>query len=447
MGEVIKMNIKISIVGPMDIIDKVIYLFDYKKGIDITLNKFPINKVEDTKSIDITELKESDILIFGGPLAHQIFLSRTDNDIANIPSYTINYDGSALYKSLYELSVHHKGETIDYLPFSLDILNVKEVGLSLSDIKINISDFTIIEGDDQLSTDDWVRNHESLYNRGEIRTALTCLASVYDALRLKNVPVTRVVPTTPAIKATLELAYSKINNLSIGRNENAVILVKPSLNDISYPSKLNFYRELLHFRETILDVCEEYDLGFNFNEDHSASIYTDKDFICINTGDFKEFPLEDFLNSTNLKKINMGIGISYGVNNAEKNAHKALKYTKTENSTNAFIVMDNNHITGPLKKGFSSDMNYYDRVIDDTMREVVESTKLGVVTITKIKKLIKHKKENAISSNEIAEQLAITLRSANRITKKLVEKDYAVEIGKEQPVGKGRPRSIYSIKF
>lgn len=309
----------LGLIGPTDLLEQIISQFDPDKLNYIDYKFFIIQQVEDTKILDKNLLDQCDLLLFAGQIAYEIY--RENNSVSTLGNDPVlihtKYDGSALYKSLYEIAMETKGDLTSFTPFTIDVLNPKEIESSLKDVGFERNNYISIEGGSRLSTIEWADLHESFYKSGKSMFAVTCLTSVATELSTRNIPVKRVIPTASSINATLDVLYAKLETLFSNELLPTAIFIKWREPDRRPKNRYTFFRQRLKFQELIIDFCEHYQASLTFPTGNQANIFTSK-LICESlTNAFKSFPFIKELETQTKNKIFVGIGIGTDTSKAE----------------------------------------------------------------------------------------------------------------------------------
>lgn len=440
-------KILLCIIGSPDIVERIIEKINPDILENIEVKTIIINHVEESLLLENELLKEYDILFFAGHLAYDNFIRNCYLNGANIDPLpiVIRYEGSILYKALFELAMTTKGSIEKFTPFSVDFLFEKEVQNTLNELGFTQNDFIIAQGESNFTTDEWADLHEKYYTTGQSNYAVTCLKSVADELKRRNIPVKRVEPTNSSIENALELLYSKCENLLKEGSKTTAIFIKWQAADRRPKNRYHYHRQILEFQKLIVDFCEEIQASLSFLNENQVNIFTNESILKDITSDFYGFPLLKQLENKTGNKIYVGIGIAEEVSQAELNAEKSLKFAESNKDSNAYIVFSNGDIIGPLRNTEKIPLVFSSSLEDKELIEIAKKTSLSPVTIHKLLSMHKQTETDHITTHQLASIFDISLRSASRILKTLEEHNLAEIIGEEQPAGRGRPRKVYKI--
>lgn len=112
--------------------------------------------------------------------------------------------------------------------------------------------------------------------------------------------------------------------------------------------------------------------------------------------------------------------------------------------TGAFLVTKDKEVIGPLNEDLKA---FHLKSEDRTVLHVAEETGISVATINKLVAFIRLRRDNRFTATDLAAYLQVSRRSAERILKKLADKEFVRAVGEEQPYQQGRPRALYRINF
>ncbi|MFD1413384.1 helix-turn-helix domain-containing protein [Oceanobacillus jeddahense] len=437
----------VGIIGPKDLVEKILNQCRPEKMEYIEYKLFIIQKVENTRDIDRRLLAKCDILFFAGQMVYEIYLEdsvSSDEETGPI-SINIGYDGSALYKSLYELAMENNGMLSLFTPFTIDVLRENEVLNSLKEVDLHMEDFITIDGPSTYTTKDWANIHERYYKNGESVYAVTCLTSVAEELKNRGIPVKRVVPTHSSINVALEMVYAQSDILIKNQLLTTAFLIKWKETDRRPKNRYNFYRQKLKFEEIIIDFCEKHNVSLTFSNEHQANLYTNMFIAKEFTNNFTSFSLIKEIEDKTGNKVFIGIGIGNETSNAELSAEKSLKFAESKNKSCAYVSFQNGDISGPLLTEDQSPLTFSTSFDNELLKEISKKTNLSAVTISRLMFLLQQNNEENLTIHQLAEAFDVSLKSASRLLNQLEQTGFAKVIGKEQPPGRGRPRKIYNL--
>ncbi|MFD0826480.1 hypothetical protein ACT8ZR_12535 [Neobacillus sp. M.A.Huq-85] len=442
-------KIVLGIVGPQDLVTRVQEQAVTAKLDHIEIQTYNTSLFEELKILAKKIAESCDALLFTGPGAHEIYKAEEAKLDLEFPpiSVSVRYDGSALYRSLYELSIENKGDPSRFTPFTIDRLPINEMNEVLREVRLQEEKMIVINDITSSSTNDWATLHEQHFLTGKSKYAITCLTSVANELIQRGIPVKRVEPTYSSIHSALQIAYAKIESLLQIQSQIAVVLLKWRFPDRRPKNRFSAYRANLKLQENIIDFCESWEASLTFSVDNQAVIYTTMAVAKSFTDNFKHFPLLHTLDEETGNKIFAGIGIGTDTLKAERNAEEAIKYTDLKSNSCAYIMFADGSLMGPLVQSDRIPLKFSKSADNPVLVKLSEQTHLSVVTLTRLLSLAGQQEQENISVHHIAKAFDISLRSARRLLQQLEACGLAEVVGEEQPPGRGRPRQLFRLLF
>lgn len=437
------MPVKVSVLGPQDLVDKIID--EGKNYKNLTMTAYAYKSETETMQLVQSCINHTDLIIFTGPIPYYIARKNVESDI---PMLYVSYWGSAFYKALfnYMQSAHWSGSKP--LKFSIDTVHKKVVEEMLEELKIADYEIFTNEYDDYISSDELTNFHQNLQKEGKADFSITCLTTAYERLKQLNMPVHRIVPTVMSIRETLKMANLEAQNLISQKAQLCVGVIK-ILNwgdmDNYTPSGYEQHRIKLTVTELFINFCENLKASMKFESDDEYVFYATRGVIESVTNYYRYMPFIRDITEQLPLKVCIGLGYGYSANEAEKNSREALEYAKNYNKNCCYVIMEDKKIRGPLEGGRI--IEFYSSAQESRVALLAQESNLSAVIINKMMGVMESYGKDTITASEIAETLNITLRSARRILSNFEEAGVAKVIGEEQPAGKGRPRRIYKINF
>lgn len=432
---------KLGIIGPKDLVEKSIEIG--KKYKEIEIISMPYSSEKDTEENISHGQSEVDAFLFTGflPYYHVKYNQLTDKDIFYYPIL-----GSALYRTLLKMERNYD---IDISKISIDTLEESEVIDIYEDLNINIKNLFI--NDTHLSNykkEDYVNFHFDLYNSGRTKGAITSINSVYMELVKFGVPALKIEPTKYTMKQIFKIISMASKTEIAKRNQILIMIIDiaeytlngEKISNIEKQSKrLQLHQELL-----------------NYSRMHQASVFSSaesEEFILLitkgifydYTNSYENIPIVNEIKAKFSMEINIGIGMGVNALEAEDNARKALELSRNNKELAGFLIDQDKQVLGPI--GSVNKLEYKLKTEDKQLLHYADKIGVSISNITMIESLMKNLQTNSITAGDIQRGLNLTLRSANRIMKKLVDGGVAKEVGLEQIGGRGRPRKIYKIKW
>ncbi|MQR86930.1 transcriptional regulator [Bacillus megaterium] len=431
------MNINVVVIGPQDLINLVL-----KVGAsypEINLIPAPYTHEQETLEVVKKNTTKADVLLFAGNIPYQIVKS---HPITDTPMAFIQLTGTALYRTLFKVLTETKlNPTQTSFRISMDTLKKTEVDECLEELELHTCKLFLNK---DKKVDELVDFHYQMWINKEIDVAITCVTSVYEALKSLGVLVYRVIPTKSTVRSTLQNMIAERKSFLQKSTQIAVGVLR--FNHLFTTSDVSEYalkRKKAGIQSLLIDFSEEAQAIFDWSNRDEVRFITTRGAIETITQTYKKLPL---LNNLCMKvgiEPALGIGLGYTANEAETNAREALLKAQSLASPSCFVLDLDGTLYGPV--GQEKQLQYSLRSDDPVRIHLAKTSNLSVATINKLLSFCENFGYKGITALDLAAGLGLTIRSARRILNTLERNKLAAITGEEQPIHRGRPRNLYEL--
>jgi hypothetical protein len=174
-------RVTIAVIGPEDLVDRAMSVAAATTE-GARLLGAPYQREDDTVQVVRSVHDESDVLLFTGPVPHDVALS---SGIVQVPATYVSLNGEALYRALLTTSLAHG---TDLQRLSVDTLGDAEVDEVYRELELDrehVCTRPYEKGEEPRAVADW---HTARFEEGTTTAALTCRRSVYRSLPVRGVP-------------------------------------------------------------------------------------------------------------------------------------------------------------------------------------------------------------------------------------------------------------------
>lgn len=431
------MKINVGLIGSKLVVEK---LFELSKEFsNLNITRYAFDNENETVNILQENSTKMDIVVFTGPVPYT--LGKELLTEINLPCFYVTYDESTVIAMLLYLT-YHKHHRLKRL--SIDIPAIQNVTDVFHETNIPMDEVYVIDYEKEFDCNSLFQFHYNLWNNNKIDYALTCRINVYDKLISHGVPCFRMIPPIKSIRNTLNLVNLKSETLLLDLARFAVVNIGINMHDNKW---LTYQHEELNIRlyQDLLGYAKSIGASITHKSGY-ISMYADRKKLEKLTSNFTDFPfLCEIKNKVDMD-LSVGIGLGWTNHDAEKNALIALQEPNRGKGDFIFLVTEDKEVVGPIDAQ-NNYPSYILRTTDKDLLERAEKTNLSIKSLSKIKKYWDTLDQNYISSEELSNGLNISRRSAQKILKKLVEKNFAYVVGEEQPHQKGRPILLYQLRL
>lgn len=430
---------RIGVVGPEISVDLII---NYAKEMqtDMQFHPYPYSILGEIVEILETNDSQVDFWIFSGPLPYKIALTSKVSDEKMEFIYTF---GEAIFhgilKKSYEIGRLPKGVSFDIIAAYSADNDPKE---ALMEIIPNVFVFEYEIDDD---VEQIYKFHLDLFNRGEIDMAATTYPSVQEKLIESGVPAYWMGPQQADIYHSIQILNEKVKTRYYKGSQATAILFQ--INDYQEVKIQNRSGYKIHFldidlKRKLLLLCEELDGYLVENGEGRYTVFS--------TRGVAERKLQNILGM--LKSIerelsctlSVGIGNATTVYHAENYANQALQHRLESPSTAIVMMKDDGEIVE--YKEDATKLNYTSRIDDPKIAEKLAQSTVSIKVFSKLESIVSELKWSNFIAKDLAQEMNMTERNAQRIVSELLKIDLIEHCGEEHRNARGRSTKIYRLK-
>ncbi|CAM3720553.1 hypothetical protein GCM10009865_04520 [Aeromicrobium ponti] len=400
-------------------------------------------KLQEIKNIYKQNHKFFDGLIFGGPLPY--FYLEQEIQKSSKPVVFLDISEKDFYKHLFNISQQYK--ELDFSRVYIDFLWGKEQALELEALLPNEKPiYTLkqeIDFKNERQYEEVLEKHFKLWREGIVDLSITRTANIVETMKKQGLNVYYLGISKDSIKEKIEELITKVEYYRIKDNQIVVgYLESPTVNNL-------LENELLHvsIHKELLEFCTQsgFQLGIQkYNQ--TFEIITSYGVLQELTNHFHYCRIIRFLKEHLSFDVNIGWGIGITVGQALKHAKMAHREAKSYMESCAFVIDENEISMGPF--GFEEECETGNSFYNwKNFEKLSKEKNISVSHLQKVFTVTTRLKTTEITSNEAAEALGLSVRSANRLLNEFVEKDLAKVEQRKQNSLQGRPVKVYTIHF
>lgn len=428
---------KVGVVGPIKSVDRILEVAKAFHD-NLTFIPFIYNTATETTDIIKEHYEAFDYFLFSGPIPYEI-AKQSKQDTNKF--FYIHLLETGFYKALLQLMVSTKNK-IDCV--SIDILDKSNVvDISLDQLSIPLKEMMVKTFDAQINYYELYEYHFRLYKENKVDAVLTCYPEVMELLKEDNIPAEWISTTKLATKQVIQsieqrsqISYFKRTQIGVCMIDVDTKMYEEQSEQLSYDIQF----ATLKMNEELLTLSRDMNGSFFEIGDGKYMIFSSRGEILDNL---------NFLNETinRLKKswereIIAGIGFGDSALKAELNARKAIYKTEVENKE--IVIIDNlgETIHVPFEHIHSLS------TISDNILLVnkLKDKNISMQSFERVRDIIHFKKWNQFTSNDLAFELNMSNRNAQRLLQSFKEAEIVEQVGEEKISKKGRPRLLYRLK-
>lgn len=426
-------EMELGVIGPVDSCNSIIKVMNTSFP-DITVNIYEVSQTEEAYLLINKAEKECDGIILTGMGVYYKIVEKVE---INKPHMYVPFYTSSIMKAFWML----KEEFPDCSKISIDVVREDSLIDVLDEFKLtNKLEINLMEYNHLISEKSYLEFHKKKQEDNPDCVSIVALGWVYEELKNMGYNVIRMYPTKSTIRTTIDNLISKINQ-DIAKESSLAIQVL----------KIKQDQNLSQYRKLEINSLVENKLS-SYIKEIQGSMFTlswDRYIIYSTRGAVENLDnlsvlknIMKFLEAENIT-IFSGIGLGKTSRECELNARKALSASIEMNKSSIFKV-EGEKIMGPLLTNRNLEYSY---IVNTNMIEISESTGVNVHHLEMIKSINDKYNINEFTSDLLAEYLDVSVRTANRIINKLIEANFAKEVGQEVNKSVGRPKKIIKVSL
>lgn len=430
------MNIKVGVIGPKDSVELIMDVAKSDTN-NLSFSPFTYTKYADISEVISTNRSTIDVWIFSGQAPYAI---ANEADLIDENAFYPKLNGSCLLKTFLEITYR---DQMKLERISFDSLQENDIYETFEELKVPVEQIYIDSYKGYKSPEKLIDFHISLYEQNKVQACVTCIRSVYEALKKRNIPVYRIIPTRRDIREIINRSRHQGETLHFKKSQIAVQIIQvEDMNTIINEDTFSYevHRLDLKLQEAILDYSEAI-FGTMLTLGRGNFILFSTRGLLEDTTAYHPNTLLDNLRLITNQPVNIGIGYGQNALVAEQNARQSLTHAKNQGGNLVVLIDEYGYMEGPLKHPQSLGFRF--RTEDKETSEMLTKAGINIATFNKF--LAIQDKIGPVSSVNVSELLGMTPRNARRILSNLEQHGLAEIVGEEAPSGKGRPRKIFRI--
>lgn len=365
----------------------------------------------------------------------------------NIPVSYAEIDGSTLTHSLLEAVYRFHADiskiSVDSLDYGIITDVYKSLGIPTSNM---YAKYVSISTDADHYVQRVAGEHRRNFKNKNCSICITNVRTVLEQLTSENIPCVLLTPSAESFAYEIRklIVGHSIRKTAVNQNVIVSFSMSPRNNFFAYNRTIfQEYNECSRILEKVSILAQRVNGAMLINGSSKCLLICKaselehiwEQYAKINVLKFAEL-------ETSLK---LAIGVGYGKNlrTAQVNSGAALLQAVSYGQCCAFVVYNANNIIGPIGSPLSAkrDANMFSL----RLSEISRKSGISINTIFKIDEFLKRGNTKFFSSATMAQELGISIRTANRIIDKLLYSNIIEETGRYVVGEKGRPTRMFQF--
>ncbi|WP_397541194.1 MULTISPECIES: helix-turn-helix domain-containing protein [Rossellomorea] len=435
------MMIKIGVIGPDDSIQRINHVATHFDNIE--LMNFPYHGVNEIEEILEKNRGLVDQWFFSGQSPFYYALEKgwiTEKEGSFPPLHGSSFFGALLEAQMKEQTLLNK--------ISIDTISKEEIETAVQFHSFDQLEISTYPYEGYRSADELVDYHRSLYEKGEIETAITCIQSVQKRLTEAGIPCYRVVPTNLSIRMILQYLLERAQSRKYQKSQIAIVGIEviystQTLDESHFSYKMK--HQELDLKRNLLDIAQKINGSMVQLGDGLFFVYTTRGELDLHEKESVFTTLTQEVKAHTDLDIRVGLGFGVTVLEAEHHVRLAFQHARKHESSIVISVNEDKTVTEILPS--SESITYALNNLGNEWKEVFKEASVSSAIVSKILSLSRHYDKEEITSQDLSRWLKSTERNGRRILTEM-ERIGIVEIsGEEQSGGRGRPRKLYRFQL
>lgn len=284
-----------------------------------------------------------------------------------------------------------------------------------------------------------VNRHMQLWQQGKTDISVTRFSSIAQYLEDSGLPVRFAYPSLHHIKETCVQALTDVQIKMLQQNLLAVIEITVAAGDSEeevHEWTNNLAVALNNFKKTNV-----YDFML-MPIPHGFEILTSRKAVIQLTNNSKGCRLQGYLRQNLDAPACIGYGIGNNIYQARVNAIAANREARLYKSGGSCLINEKDDLIPRLEDISSVVVR---RGTHPSLHQASKKSGLSPMTIQKIIAVAREMENHRVTSQDVANKLGITRRSANRFLSALAKTKTAKIVSEKNSTTKGRPERVYQI--
>ncbi|WLR51979.1 HTH domain-containing protein [Bacillus tianshenii] len=438
------MNIRVGVISSQQFFERLQQISTQVGGLELV--PYLYEKPSEAKGL-VQQVTNCDVLFFAGLLP--LYIAEEETKKLTIPHTALPLQDLNVIVSIFYILYHHQ---VELSKLSIDIVDKKTIDEVLAELKLQEMPCSIIDyihileqSPEDFGIERIFEHHYRLFKEGRITFVLTSIHAVAERLKEAGIPCTSIIDPEKSLISGLEHAKA-LGELERSKlSQTAVALVSVTNMADSREHDIFGQEAHLHLQQILHHFAKRFASTLQHVGGQQYVIYSTRGSVEHLTEQLTTLP---FLHEAKQELdaiVSVGFGFGMTIRDAEKNAKTALDLARGDAGSNsAYVVTSEKKVIGPLN---SQPKQYFVQTQNEALLKAAKEANISISNLHKIIAFQATRTQKGFTSQDLAEYLEVSRRSAERLLKKLLEKHYVKIIGEETPYQKGRPRAVYQLQL
>jgi hypothetical protein len=374
-----------------------------------------------------------DVCLFSGRMSYD---AATGQGALPVPATYVSIDGSALHGTLLRSII---AGLLDPLRLSIDSVTAWEVQRAYEEIGSDPAAVHVLPYTRPGSAAEFTDFHRDLFERGATSGAITTVPHVAAALGKAGVPSVTMAPSTTTVGHALHAAGLMAQAAKLEESRIATMIVhvpRSALPGQASPSSYMYQERKLALYSALLRAAWPMDAAVLPRDENSYLVVTTMGSLAIATDGLTAAPFLARINNEVGVDVSLGIGLGRSTREAELNAQVAVGKSLSAAAGTAYLVG-----TDGTAVSLAADSS---QPVEESAHRTEESK--AAQTLNQLADRLESKDSAiVVDAEQVAESLEVTMQTARRTLKMLVNEGLAWPMPPARSAKVGRPPKLYQL--
>lgn len=438
---------KLGIVGPALIVDKIRSLIN-KEFPSIHPTAYLYTVFTETPKLIQDQQQTLDAILFAG----ETLLAYTEHSVKPlIPWDFIPRSTSSLLQVLLKIALSNK---YSIYRISSDLYDQDQLAEVYQELGVSQNQIQIFTVNKSPFEEDYIHYvctfHEQQYRNHQATCCITALYNVYEKLTAKNIPCFCVEPSVNIIRHTLnKLQLHHLMQLS-QETQLVVLAIRidaPSEYSVFFENEYQYNIEKSNVSKQIFLFAKRLQAAVVETGRQEFLLFSTKKALEDATAKLENIVLLEMVKKNTASTVSIGIGYGPTAQEAKYCANFGMEKAGRLGGDTAFIVYNHDKIIGPIQQGSTKWQVTSDTKVDQRLLTVAEKSGISLNIVFELYSIVKREGRTRFTAAELASLSGVTIRTANRLLRKLETHGFCFEVGKRVMTQAGRPSRIIELCF
>lgn len=425
-------GVSVGLVGAEPFVRKMIELARQTRSSELRVEPAVYAQETDAAHQAHQVMDRVDVLLFAGPLPYDLAIAAGD---LSVPALYVPTGGPAL-QAVLARALHEN--SFNPARISIDSMTKRDVADCYAEAGLSAARVRTLPYRETLRPADYLEFHRSQFREGRTKGAVTTIPTVAQSLRDGDIPSLMMAPSTQTLRESLRAAILTGSGARLAESRIAIVIVQvpeSALPSRGSPAQYWFQELRLALHRELLHDARRMDAIVLPHDQSSFLVVTTLGALQAATDGLESAPFLARAREALELDLNVGVGLGRSTLEAQNNAYRAVGMG-TGDGDLAYLVGSQDLVlklpaTGAAQRGTGTPPR--DPKLLETLQALVDALDAS------------GDETRVVDAEQAAGILGITLRTARRTLRMLVDAGLAWPMPPPRSKKVGRPPLVYQL--